>query len=89
MEEYPRSDAPGLTIKIDGELAQRLRLYCEYNGVSLPEAVAEFLDFPLSAFSPEVLPKTPEEQAALKRTLQASKRTELRRAALATHITVS
>lgn len=72
MEEYS-TETPDqwLTFSISGEIADRLKNYAMKSGLSLEDALADILDFPLSVFGPddeayandsEILKATPRRQ---------------------------
>lgn len=69
--EYGSLEGEGLSIWIDAELRERLTAFAHYSGLTLEEAVADIFDSPLSVYSKEDLPQSPEEQDKLKQMLRA------------------
>ncbi len=89
MDEYPDTGLGGLTFTIDRELSDRLRAYASLNELTLAEALAEMLDFPLSGYAESELPKTPADLDAFKKMLNTyGKKRMVRTVALANKIRV-
>ncbi len=79
MDEYPETEGEGLLIHIDEELADRLRAYAYFNGLTLVESVADILDAPLSVYSDRELPSSPTEQKQLQKLLRPYKQAQFSR----------
>ncbi|MDP9908693.1 helix-turn-helix domain-containing protein [Variovorax sp. KBS0712] len=79
MDEYPETEGEGLIFRVDEELADRLRAYAYFNGLTLVESVADIFDAPLSAYSDRELPSSPTEKKQLQKLLRPYKQGQFSR----------